>query len=134
MHVVYLKITAVVLAALLLNIICPLRALAGNSPEKEDRFAQKVKTEIAKLGTGPDARVDLKLRDTTKLKGYINEVGDQSFAVVDDKTGSATTVTYPQVKQVKGNNLSTGAKIAIGVGIFLAVILILNRTGVMVAP
>lgn len=134
MHVVYLKITAVVLAALLLNLTCPSRALAGNSPEKEARFAQKVKTEIAKLGIGPDARVDLKLRDKTKLKGYISEVGDQSFAVVDDKTGSATAVTYPQVKQVKGNNLSTGAKIAIGVGIFLAVIVILNRTGVMVAP
>ena len=38
------------------------------------------------------------------------------------KTGGATEVPYPQVKSVKGNNLSTGAKIAIGVGIAILVI------------
>ena len=124
MHIVSVRITAVVLVALLSNITCPSPALAGTSPEKEALFAQKVKTEIAKLGTGPDARIDLKLRDKTKLKGYISEVGDESFAVVDDKTGSTTTVPYPQVKQVKGNNLSDGAKIAIAVGIFFAVVVI----------
>lgn len=128
MHIVYMRITAVVLLALLLNITCPSHALAGSSPEKEARFAQKAKTEIAKLGTGPDARIDLKLRDKTRLKGYISEVGDQSFAVVDDKTGSVTTVAYPQVKQVKGNNLSTGAKIAIGIAIVVAVGLIIGLT------
>ena len=122
----YMRITAVVLVALLLNITCPSSASAGNSAEKEARFAQKVKQEIAKLGTGPDARVDLKLRDKTKLKGYITEVGDESFSVVDDKTGSATTVIYPQVKQVKGNNLSSGAKIAIAIGIIVAVAVIIG--------
>jgi hypothetical protein len=44
---------------------------------------------------------------------------------VDDKTGSAETVTYPQVKQVKGNNLATGWKICIGVGIFIGVLLLI---------
>lgn len=120
-----LRITAVVLIALVLNLTGSATALAGTNPEKEARFAQKVKTEIAKLGTGRDAQVELKLRDKTKLKGYISEVSDESFAVVDEKTGSATTVTYPQVKQVKGNNLSMGVKIAIGVGILFVVMLIL---------
>ena len=120
-----MKIAAVVLAALFLNLTFPSPVLAGGSPEKEARFAQKVQTEIAKLGTGPDARIDLKLRDKTKLKGYISQVGAESFVVIDDKTGSATTVTYPQVKQVRGNNLATGWKIAIGVGIFFVVMLIL---------
>ena len=128
-----MKITAVVLVALLLNLTCPSHALAGNSSEKEFRFAQKVKTEIAKLGTGPDARVEVKLRDKTKLKGYISEVGNQSFAVVDDKTGSAVTVVYPQVKQVKGNNLSTGAAIAIGIGIGIGIIVLLAYIGTKVA-
>lgn len=44
---------------------------------------------------------------------------------MDVKTGAATTVPYPQVKQVKGNNLSTGTKIAIGLGIVAGVILFL---------
>ncbi|HET8782387.1 MAG TPA: hypothetical protein VFM63_08215 [Pyrinomonadaceae bacterium] len=125
MHLANVRIAAVVIVAVFLSVTCPSSALAGGSPEKEARFAQKVKTEIAKLGTGPDARVNLKLRDKTKLKGYISEVGDQSFAVVDDKTGAATTVAYPQVKQVQGNNLNTGVKIAIGIAIVAIVLLIL---------
>ena len=122
----YMKIGSILLAVLLANIAYPSRAFAGDKPEKEAQFAQKIKSEIAKLGTGSDARVEVKLRDKTKLKGHIGEVGNESFAVVDDNTGAVTTVAYPQVKQVKGNNLATGVKIAIGVAIFVAVLLILT--------
>ncbi|HXT62958.1 MAG TPA: hypothetical protein VN696_07980 [Pyrinomonadaceae bacterium] len=73
-----------------------------------------------KLGTGTAARVEVKLRDKTKLRGYVEQVADDHFVVVDEKTGATTTVAYPQVKQVQGNNLSTGAKIAIGVVAFIA--------------
>ncbi len=37
------------------------------------------------------------------------------------------TVAYPQVKQVKGNNLSTGAKIAVGVAIVLTIAFLIGR-------
>jgi hypothetical protein len=38
----------------------------------------------------------------------------------------ASRVTYPQVKQVKGNNLNTAAEIALGIGIIvLPIILVL---------
>jgi len=53
------------------------------------------------------------LRDKTKLKGYVQEIAEAHFVVIDDRTGAVTTVAYPQVKQIKGNSLSTGAKIAI---------------------
>ena len=99
-------------------------APTGTKESKEARFASKVKAAIAKLGSGPAARVEVKLRDKTKLKGYVDVVNDDSFVVVDDKTGVATTVLYPQVQKVKGNNLSTGAKIAIGIGIAILIILI----------
>ena len=125
MYTLSMKCTAVVLVAVLLNLICPSSAFATSKAENEARFAQKVKGQIAKLGTGPAARVDLKLRDNTKVKGYISEVGNESFVVVDDKSGSSTTVAYPQVKQAKGNNLSTGLKITIGVLILLAVSVLL---------
>ena len=124
-----MKVTSILLTILMAHIVYPSPVFASNNADKEVRFAEKAKSEIAKLGTGPDARVEVKLRDKTKLKGHLSEVGDQSFAVVDDKTGVATTVTYPQVKQVRGNNLSTGAKIAIGVGIVLLVFLVIGLTG-----
>ena len=40
-------------------------------------------------------------------------------------TGATTPVAYPQVKQIKGNNLSTNAKIAIGAGIAAAAFVII---------
>ena len=91
-----------------------------------------MKKGISKLGTGAEARIEVKLRDKTKLKGYVGEAGEDSFVVVDEKTGAASTVTYSQVKQVKGNNLSQGAEIAIGVGVILlpiVVVLILVSSG-----
>ncbi len=121
------KVTAVVLAGLIFTIgVVP--AYAGAKEEKEARFALKVKDGISKLGTGTEARVEVKLRDKTKLKGYVSESGDESFVIVIEKTGMATTVAYPQVKQVKGNNLNMAAEIALGVGVILlpiAIVLLL---------
>ena len=117
------KICSVVLSALLLQ-AAAVPAFAKSSAEKEAKRAEKVRTQIAKLGTGKDALVRLELRDKTKLEGYISEAGAESF-VVTDRTGKATTVGYPQVGKAKGNNLSTGTKIAIGVGVAAAIILLI---------
>jgi preprotein translocase subunit SecF len=118
------KILSLMLVGLLLNVIGASTAYAGSREEKEARFVKKVKEGIGKLGTGREARVEVKLRDKTKLKGYVSEAGEDSFVVVDDKTGAASTVAYPQVQQVKGNNLSKAAKIALGVGVILLPIII----------
>lgn len=98
---------------------------ARTKEERTRQHAAKVKAAIAKLGTGESARAEVKLRDKTKLRGYISEAGEDGFVLVDAKTGTPTMVTYPQVGQVKGNNLSTGAKVAIGLGIAAGVIIFL---------
>jgi hypothetical protein len=100
-------------------------ALAKSKAEKEARQVEKVKAGIAKLGVGQEARVALKLKDKTKLAGYISEAGKDSFAVTDLKTGATTRVAYSDVAQVQGHNLSKGAKIAIVVGIVVAVAVVL---------
>ncbi|HXG67704.1 MAG TPA: hypothetical protein VNO70_21560 [Blastocatellia bacterium] len=82
-----------------------------------------MRTGIYKLGVGKDARVEVKLRDKAMLTGYVSAAGEDSFVVTDPETGAAITVAYPDVAQVKGNNLSKGAKIAIGVGIAAAVLI-----------
>jgi hypothetical protein len=116
------KISSLILSTLLLQaVVVP--AFAKSNPNKEAERAAKVRTQLDKLGTGTDARVRLELRDKTKLEGYISEAGADSF-VVTDNAGKTTTVAYPQVRKAQGNNLSTGAKIAIGAGIAAAIILI----------
>ena len=117
------RICSVMLSALLLQ-AAAVPSLAATSAEKEARRAEKVRAQLSKLGTGTDARVRLVLRDKTKLEGYLSEAGADTFAVTD-RDGKTTTVGYGQVGKAQGNNLSTGAKVAIGVGIGAAVTLII---------
>lgn len=122
------KYLTLILTILVLNLSLSTFALAETKAEKEAKFAQKVKTEVTKLGVGTEAKVEVKLKDGTKLKGYISNIGEESFSVTNEKTGAITEVPYPNAKQVKGNNLSTGMKIVIGVAIVLAVLFIVGST------
>ena len=119
------KLLSLSLVALLINLAGVTPAYAASKEEKQARFAEKVKASVLKFGTGEAARVKIKLRDKTKLAGYISAADGEGFTVIDSKTGMATTIVYPQVKSVQGHNLSTGAKIAIGVGIAAAIIFII---------
>ena len=119
------KLVTLLLVALMLNLAGVRLAYANSKEEKEARFAEKIKANVFKLGTGESTRVKVKLRDKTKLEGYISDAGAETFTVTNRLTGVATTVAYQQVKSVQGNNLSTGAKIAIGVGIAATIIFII---------
>ena len=119
------KLLSLALVALLINVAGMRLAYADSKEEKQARFAEKVKASVLKLGTGEAARVKVELRDKAKLEGYISAADGEGFIVTNTKTGMATQVAYPQVKSVKGNNLSTGAKIAIGVGIAATVIILI---------
>lgn len=120
------KYTALTVALLLaLTLVGQRQALASSKAEKEARYTERVKAGILKLGVGRQARVTVKMNDKTKVVGYISEIQNEYFVVTDMNSAATTTLAYAGVTQVKGNNLSTGAKIAIGVGIAVAVIIIL---------
>ena len=111
------KVLTMIVAGLVLSAVSVRPVWASSNVEKEVRFAGKVKSGIEKVGSGRDARIEVKLRDKTRLKGYVSEIGETEFVVTDAKTGASNKVAYANVAQVKGNNLSTGAKIGIGIGI-----------------
>jgi hypothetical protein len=119
------KLVTLLIVALVINLAGARLAYADSKEEKQARFAEKVKADVLKLGSGESTRVKVKLRDQAKLEGYISDAGAETFTITNRKTGVATTVAYPQVKSVQGNNLSTGAKIAIGVGIAASIIFII---------
>ena len=122
------KLLSLTLAVLLMQVGLAQTVAAGTNPEKEAKFAEKVKTGIAKLGTGTEARVEVKLKNKTKIKGYVSEAGSDSFTIVDEKTGAATEVPYSNAKQVKGNNLSKNVTLTLvlvgllAVGVIFALI------------
>ena len=90
---------------------------AQTPPDKESARVAEVKAAIAKLGTGPKARISVKLRDKTKVSGYISRVDDTALVIADSKTGAATTVSYADVYEAKGKNVPLGVKIAVTAGI-----------------
>ena len=106
------RILSLTVIGLLLNLVC-YSSVAASSRPKEVDFAAKVKAAIAKLGVGSNARVEVRLRDKTRLKGYVGEANENGFVVVNEKTGIVTQVAYPQVKKVKGRNNLSGEKIAL---------------------
>jgi hypothetical protein len=110
-----------VLTVLVFNLFRNGVAFAGSKEEKAAKLAVKVKAGVETIGSSIDSKVEIKLYDKTKLKGYIDQIGENSFSVTDSKSGSRTEVPYRSVKQIKGNNLTAGKAIVIG---FLALLVI----------
>lgn len=91
----------------------------GAQSLKDQQTTEKIKTKVQKIGVGTNARVDVKLRDNTQLKGYIAEANQDSFTVVERQTGSTRTVSYADTSSVKksGSGLSTKHWIIIGAAV-----------------
>ena len=82
---------------------------------------EKIKANVTRRGTGEKARVNVKMLNGTKLKGFISQAGEDSFTLTDSKTKQTSTLAYSDVAQVKKQGMSTGTKILIGVGVGVAV-------------
>ena len=82
----------------------------------------KIKANVLKRGTGENKRVEVKMLDGTKLKGYISQAGEDSFNLTDSKSGQSAAIAYRDVAQVKGSGLSKGAKIGIGIAVGAVVV------------
>ena len=96
----------------------------------ETESIEKVRLKAAKLGVGDKARVTVRMKDGTKIKGFITQAGANDFTVRDRKTGDPTTILYRDVAKLEDNRgHSTLRNVLIGVGIgagaFFAVIVII---------
>ena len=87
------------------------------------------KGKIARLGTGAKAKATIRLKNGTKVKGYVAEAGEDSFVMRDRKTDAPTTISYADVLKVEENRghstaRNIGIGVAAGVGAVLAIIFI----------
>lgn len=124
-----MKTISVLIACLLLVTSAAPRTSAAPKGGQARPRAEKVKAGVAKLGVGESARVEVKLLDGSKLRGHIGEAGSDGFVVVDRKTGAATPVKYEEVRQLGGVGMSTGTKVAIGLGVAAVTLLTLALIG-----
>lgn len=121
------KALSLALAALLLHAFSYISFAYTNSTEeaKKAKLSAQVKAGVRQIGTGKSSVVRVVLYDKTKYHGYITEIGEEGFVVADAKTGATAPIAYPEVKGIKGNNFSTGAKIGIGVTIAAVIALVI---------
>lgn len=68
--------------------------------DAETKTAEKNKVKVAKLGTG-GRLIEVKLKDDTKIKGYITEIKDDSFVLVGKKNAASTNISYAQVRKIQ---------------------------------
>ena len=122
------KFLSLVLIVLSLNLLGTDSAYAGDlKEEKAIRFTARVREGIRKLGTGTEVRIEVKLRNKTKIKGYVSETNAEYFTVVKTN-GEATRIAYSDVKKVKGRNNLSGDTIALAlvVAAFVLVIVLIS--------
>jgi hypothetical protein len=116
------KYLVVVLVALLFQSLTEMPAAvvaaAKTQGENEAQLLEGVKVKVARLGIGEKARVTVRFKDGTKLKGYIAQAKDSEFVVRDRKTDAPSVVLYRDVARVDSNRgHSTARNIALGTAI-----------------
>lgn len=91
------KHLAIALSAILTAISFGLPATAkAQSTTNADTIRAKVQT----LATSKNSQVQVKFRDKTKLKGYIDSVDPVSFTLRDSKNGTTQSIAYSEVENV----------------------------------
>lgn len=111
----YRRIFAMMLSGLLLLTAFGFQH-AGAQSTNDEHATEKIRTKVQKIGVGGNARVEVKLRDNTQLKGYIRDADQDSFTVFDSQTGASKTVSYADTSTVKkaGSGLSSKTWIILG--------------------
>jgi len=60
----------------------------------------KIKAKVQTLAANKDAQIQVKFRDRTKIKGYIDSVEPVSFTLRDPKDGTSHSIAYSEIDSV----------------------------------
>ena len=112
-------LSLLVTAVLLLATVPSARA---NQTGSQSPTVETVKSRIARLGIGAKAKATVKLKNGTKVKGYVAQAGEDDFVIRNRKTDAPTTISYADVLKVDDNKgHSTARNVAIGVAVGVGV-------------
>jgi hypothetical protein len=115
------RVLNVVLALLLANV----PSLAGTQAETDAQLIDKVRSKIARLGVGEKAKATLRLKDGTKVKGYVSQMRETDVVMRDRQTDQPTPVLFKDIAKVDDNRgHGTAKKVGIGVAIGAGAVLV----------
>src|SRR5258705_125237 len=108
----------------MVDIITAVPISAHSEAAVETQQTEKIKAKVTRLDTRKRARVEVKLKDNTKLKGYIGGIAEEHFTLVDPKHGIVTPVPYTQVQQIKNTNHAGAYALGLGAGVIGGVLIL----------
>src|ERR1044072_6248274 len=91
---------AILLAGLLLLTALGFRGAEAQSL-RDREVTEKIRAKVSKTGVGVNARVEVKLRNNSQLRGYIRNAGQDSFSVVESGSCLSKTISYSDTQSVK---------------------------------
>ena len=88
----------------------PMTASAQSNSETE-----KIRAKVQTLSTSKDSQVEIKFRDRTKVKGYIESVEPVTFRLRDPKDGTSQSIAYSEVASLsKAGGVSSRTWLILG--------------------
>jgi hypothetical protein len=77
---------------------------------------EKIRAKVLTLSASKDSQIQVKFRDNTKVKGYIDAVEPVSFKLRDPKDGTSQSIAYSEVDSVAkaSDGISTRTWIILG--------------------
>lgn len=90
--------------------------LALTAKAQSNSDADKIRSKVHTLSASKGSQVQVKFRDRTKLKGYIDAVEPLSFTLRDPKNGTTQSISYSEVESISkaGDGVSTKTWLIIG--------------------
>lgn len=88
--------SSIALTLIMAVLIFALPASATAQATRDSEIRAKVQT----LAASKDSQVQVKFRDRTKLKGYIDSAGPISFTLRERKDGTPQSIAYSEVESV----------------------------------
>ena len=107
------KITTLMLILSIFALAFTRPALAQTTQAKQDKRTEKIKEQVKKIVADERVTKKVKMNNGTIYLGFISSPAENSF-VVQDKTGSSTTVKYSDVDSINKKDVPTGVKIGLG--------------------
>ena len=101
------KHLAIALSAILSAISFGLPATARAQSTSD---SNQIRARVQKLAMSKGSQVQVKFRDKTKLKGYIDSVDPVSFTLRDSKRGTTQSIAYSEVENVSKANDGVSTK------------------------
>ena len=124
----YQKHFAILLSATVLVATLCFSSVTHAQTTADTATIEKARAVVEKVGVGTNSRVEVKLLDKTKLKGYVSTSEPDSFTLNDARTGSARTISYAQVAQVKKQHSGLSARTWMIIGGAVAAAIIIGVT------